>query len=658
MRKQYFYMIITTYFIFASSLFGITLKQSVQSALNSNPIVKERLKNYRATQQDLNIAESEYYPSLDVRATGAYNSAGNYNDDVTDEDYTNYETSVTLTQNLFDGFGTVNKVDYQEARILAAAYNYQEKLNDLAYKMTTVYVNVLKSHELVQTARENVQINEAIYKTVKGLYASGLTTESEMRKIQSSLSLARSNLIVQKNNARDTEYNYRRILGRLPDVSKMQKPDVKIAMPKSIERAAMYAINNNPSIMVSNYNIKGAQSLLKQKKKEYYPKVDLEISQFYNDVSESNSFDSVDDRFRARLVFTYNLFRGGADKAEVQKNISKINQEVEIKRDLKRQTIESLDLSWDAYKMLSLQLKDLKEFKDFSEKTLVLYREEYDLGRRTLLDLLSAQNDVIKARNQIITAQYDYLLSKYRILDAMGLLVQYVTGDANKFVKDVNLNTNKPAHEILDELPVKFDVDNDNINDNQDLCDNSAKDDNIMPYGCAKIKKDSDNDGVIDSLDQCALTPKGTKVYLNGCEIDSDRDGIVDSQDTCPYTPKGYNVDNTGCPVSLTLDVKFKDSTTLAKENFEVEKFAEFLKANKNYTAHIIGYSFEKAYKNVNDQLSLNKANAVERFLRVKKVHKDRLTTEGRGDAHPLFDDPKANEMDYSNKISIELIKE
>ncbi|MEA1982576.1 MAG: TolC family outer membrane protein, partial [Campylobacterota bacterium] len=400
-----------------SSLSALTLKESVVEAMNTNPVVQERLKNYRATQQDLNIAESEYYPKLDLSASVGYTDAGNLksdgNDDwkhtVVDQEYGNYETQLKLTQNLFDGFGTMSKVDYQEARILAAAYNYVEKSNDIAFKMTNAYLNVLRSHELTQTAQENVQINEGIYNKVKDLYDSGLTTDSEVKKIEAALSLARSNLTVQKNNALDTEFNFRRILGRMPNVANMQKPEMNIPMPESIERAALYSINHNPSLLVSRYNIKGAQALWKQHEKEYYPTIDLEVSQSYNDIQTDNRFDNPDDRFKARIVLNYNLFNGGADSANVQKDLSKINQEIEIKRDLKRQVIEGLDLSWNAYKMVGLQLKDLREYSKFSEKTLELYKEEYDLGRRSLLDLLSSQNDVINSRSQIITAEYEQM---------------------------------------------------------------------------------------------------------------------------------------------------------------------------------------------------------------------------------------------------------
>lgn len=329
MLKKSFIILIATSSAFSTALFGLSLKDSVVEVLNTNPVVQERLKNFRATQQDLNIAESEYYPKLDLRLSVGYNKAGNlkgdkqnatdigseWNHKVENNEYNNYESSLTFTQNLFDGFGTMHKVDYEETRILAAAYNYIEKANDTAFKMTSAYIGVLRSHALAQTARENVQINEVIYKKVKDLYDSGLTTDSEVKKIKSSLSLARSNLTVQKNNARDSEYTFRRVLGRMPEPKDMQKPDFNVAMPESIERAAMYSVEHNPSLLVSRYNIKGAQALYKQRKKDYYPTVDLEVTQFFNDnddgrnsitnTLDSNGYDSVDDRFRARLVLNY-----------------------------------------------------------------------------------------------------------------------------------------------------------------------------------------------------------------------------------------------------------------------------------------------------------------------------------------------------------------
>ena len=636
----------------ASSLLALTLQESVVEVMNTNPIVVERLKNYRATQQDLTVAESEYYPSVDFKASLGHNNAGalkgsddDWNHEVTDEQYNNYETSLILTQNLFDGFSTTSKVDYQESRILAAAYNYIEKSNDLAFKMTSAYLNVIRSYELLQTARENVQINDEIFKNVKDLFDSGLTTDSEVKKIESALSLARSNLTVQRNNARDTEYSFRRVLGRMPNIATMSRPDLNIAMPNSIERAALYAINHNPSLLVSRYNIKGAQALHKQTQKDFYPKIDLELAQNYNDADKLNRFNQPDDRFTARLVLSYNIFRGGADRAAAQREISKINQEIEIKRDLKRQVIEGLDLSWNAYEMIAQQIIDLKDYSRFSEKTLELYKEEYDLGRRSLLDLLSAQNDVINSRSQIITAEYDHLLAKYRILDAMGLLPMALIGDTKDITSRVNLYSDTQAHEILDSVPVKLDVDEDNIVDNQDLCDNSLLENNIMPYGCKKILRDSDGDGVRDSRDRCPLTPKNAKVSPDGCALDGDMDGIKDYKDKCLDTPIGYEVNGEGCAISLNLGVNFKYYSDIIEEKskINIEKFAKFIKKNSNYELNIVGHTSTKGDADLNKRLSEKRAKAVKVALVELGISANSMTTEGRGEDDPIVEDTSSD---------------
>jgi outer membrane protein, adhesin transport system len=645
-----------------------SLQDDIKDVLQTNPIVVERLKNFRAIKQDIKVAESEYYPSLDLRVSGGYNKAGIFKNDVLDVDYTNYQSSLVFTQNLFNGFSTTHKVDYQQARVLAAAYNYLETADDTAFKMVQAYIEVLKSKELIQTAIENVQINESILQKVQDLFNSGLTTESEVKKIQSSLSLAKSNLIVQQNNARDKEKNFKKVLGRMPDISSMQRPKLDVNMPESYERAAMFAVKNNPSILVSRYNIKSAQELWKQNKNGYYPTLDLQLTQNYSDVSKNyNTFDRPDDRFQAQLVLNYNLYKGGADSAEVQKNVSKISQEIEIQREKKREIIESLELSWNAYEMIQKQIDELKRYNKYSETTLDLYKEEYDLGRRSLLDLLSAQNDVINARKQIITAEYDYLFAQYRILDAMGLLTTVVLGDTDEYRSKVSLSKESNQGDIEDILPIKRDSDNDKIEDNVDLCDNSLLNNDIMPYGCKKYKKDTDADGVFDTIDECPYTLKDVKVDERGCALDSDSDSITDNFDKCPNTPLGYSVDNSGCAISTTLRINFTYKSTVVPENAipGIKKLAEFINNTQNsykvhiiYKVFIIGHTDNIASKAYNKKLSKQRALSVKKALVSYGVDPKLLICEGKGEMFPIADNSTPEGQYLNRRVEVQLVRE
>lgn len=699
MLKKYFivYLMVSTMTV---TLFGYTLQEAISETMNTHPLVQEKLKNYRITQQSLGIAESEYYPQLDLQFAIGSTQAGNlknsgnrsFNHTVLDDSYTNYESSLTFTQNIFDGFGTMHKVDYEETRILAAAYKYLEVANQAAFDMTRVYIDVLKGHALKNTAKENVQINESIYVKVKNLFDGGVTTDSEVKKIESSLALARSNYTVQKNNARDNEFKYRRILGRMPDVNTLVSPLLDVKLPESRQATLQYALDNNPSLLVAKYNIEGAQALWEQRKKDLYPTIDFELKQTYNDFDAANAFVQADDRLSARLLLSYNLFRGGADKAVVQQQISKIHQEIEIQRELKRETIEDLDLSWSAYHMLEEQLVDLRQYSEFAEKTLSLYKEEYDLGNRSLLDLLSAQNDAINSRSEIIIAQYNQLFAKYRILDAMGVLVIAVNGSAEEFTSKVNLYADKESHKILDSLPVELDVDKDKITDNIDLCDNSLLENNIMPYGCKKnnldddhdgifnptdecpttpfgeavnavgCPLDSDYDGVIDRIDECPTTPAGEPVNEVGCPLDGDKDGVQDYIDECPQTPFGFVVDEKGCGIAVNLAVNFEYNSAIIPKHFKekVKEFANYLNAYSDMKIHIVGHTSDTKGSSLayNIELSNRRAVSVKEALISYGVDKDRLSVDGKGFLEPIADNETIEGRAENRRIEIKFIRE
>ena len=505
--------------ILVSFLNAQNLKTSVKEVLSTNPIILERLKNYNATKEDIATAKSGYYPKLDLSLGGGTefsqgtdaNGVDKYKDK--EDSFVVYQNSLTYTHNLFKGFETSYQVEQQEHRTLSSAYSYIEKANDISFKMVDAYLQVMKNQELLKTAQANVDIDEEIFSKVQKLFDSGLTTLSEVNKIESSLALAKSNLVVQENTIMDVSYNMQGVLGRYLDPNKMNKPDLNVSLPSTLAEATEFAIKNNPSLLVSNYNIKLAQATYKEKKSPFYPSLDIEVSQSMN--KNLSAIEGTDDRFRAMAYLKYNLFNGFSDSAALQKSISTIHQEIESKNQLRREVIEGLNLSWAAYTKLSEQLKHLKKYKDFSLKTLTLYSKEYDLGRRSLLDLLSAQNDFIGSKAQIINTEYSILFAKYRILDAMGILVQTIMKD-NKIIYD-NVGLGSIEVQTQDKLPIRYDRDNDLIVNEDDLCDNSLSSEMHNIYGC-KYNDDSITrieryDGFL--FDDDELTSDGEERMLN-----------------------------------------------------------------------------------------------------------------------------------------------
>ncbi len=466
-----------------NTLSASSLKQVVSEVLDSNPVVMERLKNYRATKEEIGIAEAGYYPTLDLQSSVGKKYTGRISDDVAKETYDVFENSLVLRQNVFDGFGTHEQVNYQQMRTLAAAYSYLEKANDVTLQTIKVYTDLRKEKELLNNSKINVDHNEKLYNKVSKAYKAGLTSLSEVSKIQSSLSLAKSNMMVQKNKLSNAMFNFRRVTGRLIILDQIEKINFKIKLPKSSQKATMYALEYNPSLLVGKYNIKGAEALYRESKSKFYPKLDIEMSQNYNQNYNETMGD--DDRFQAMAVVSYNLFNGGADEAAKRNKLSRLSQEVDVTNDLKRQVVEGMDLSWGAYELALDQIPFLKDYKSQSAETLKLYSKEYELGERSLLDLLATENDLKRANDELISAKYNLLLSKYRIVDAMGLTMASIMGNVQKYYQRVGVSSTDRVTK-RDTLPVNLDTDNDGVPSSKDICAKSKHKNGVVPFGCTK----------------------------------------------------------------------------------------------------------------------------------------------------------------------------
>ncbi len=465
-----------------SNLPATSLKQVVAEVLDTNPIITERLRNYRATREEVNIADAGYYPTLDLQSSVGRKYTGNFSG-TPEETYDVFQNSLVLRQNIFNGFSTHEQVNYQKMRTLAAAYSYLEKANDVTLQTINVYLELLKEKELLDNSKINVDHNTKLYNKVSKSYKAGLTSLSEVSKIRSSLSLAKSNMMVQKNRLSNAMFNYRRVTGRLLSYKKLTKPNFNLKLPTNMQKASMYALEYNPSLLVGKYNIKGAEALYRESKSKFYPKVDVELSENYN--QNYNEYTGDDDRFQAMVVVSYNLFNGGADEAAKRHKLSKLSQEVSVVDDLKRQVIEGMDLSWGSYELALDQIPFLKDYQSQSKETLKLYSKEYELGERSLLDLLATENDLKRANDELIAAKYNLLLSKYRILDAMGLTMASIMGNVQTYYRRVGVH-GKEQVTVRDTLPVSFDSDNDGIPGNKDLCAKSKYKNGKRPFGCTK----------------------------------------------------------------------------------------------------------------------------------------------------------------------------
>lgn len=401
--------------------FGLSLDEAVKDVVKTSPDIQERVKYFRAVKQDIGIAKSGYYPTLDLVAGYGKEMTNDRSTNYDDVTMTRKEAAIILNQNLFNGMGTTNDVKRQYSRLDSAAYSAIEKADSVGLRTTEVYLELIKQKELLALAAENLQAHKDINSQIKERIDSGIGTKSELEQSDSRLALAESNLIVQQNNFEDAMTNFRRVYGADFDPETFSAPVADFQLEKSLDDALKISDVRNPSLNVQRANVNVAKYNYKIAEKDFYPKVDFEVRHDRN--TNINAVEGGDTNTTYMLKASFNIFNGGADKSERQKRISELNQETQSLQDLKRRVDESLRLSWMAYTTLDRQMSYLERHRDLSKNTLESYDEEFKLGRRTLLDILDTKEEYYGANRELLTAKYDLIFAKYRVLNSMGVLL-------------------------------------------------------------------------------------------------------------------------------------------------------------------------------------------------------------------------------------------
>jgi len=415
---------------------GLTIPQALLHVINTNPEIRQRIENYRAVEQDRTIAFSGHLPVVDVQA-GIGKMRYDDSSVISGDDWTHTEAFIRARQNLFHGFGIENDVLQQDKRLLSAKYAIMEKVSQLGLEMVDTFLEILKAKKILNLAIENHNVHKEYYSKIKEVTTSGAGSQGDMDQISGRMALSQSNVIVAQNNLLDAETNFLRIYGYglLSSPVKLKETNVNTSLiPKSLDQADELAERQYPSFLAVQNNVKALNAAHEQSKENYYPWVDLELEQSYYD-NDNNFVSGQVDQSTIMLVARWNLYNGGADDALVEKTAVRMFEESDRLLNTKRLVTERLRLSWAAKERIAEQLRYLRQHRDFSKKTHETYKEEFNLGRRTLLDLLDVKNEYFLSRKAYISAYYDQKLAKYRVIENVGNLPNIVSVTSDDMIK-------------------------------------------------------------------------------------------------------------------------------------------------------------------------------------------------------------------------------
>jgi len=408
-----------------------SVSETVSLAIASHPKLQASLSDLNVRRQQLKKLKSEFFPQvsvgLGIGREDSNNSATSTTTGLASEELERREASIFVNQMLFDGFETHWLRESELNGLDAANFAIQNLANEVALKAIESHLAVAKNNRVLNDNIENLKAHERIAKNIGIRARSGKDDRAKVSQISARLSLSLANVEAAKNNVMQSNADYFRHVGESPG-RELHFQNKLFRMPENQSDFIEEVLRLNPFVAS---NVKVVQSFVAAEQAARhtdFPTLHIESGASWND-----NLDGVKGRNNDAFIMLrlrYDLFAGGGDKAE--KGLAKYRSQQsqydldDVRRDIRRDA----EQAWFSYQSSARRVSFLQDYTESAQTTLRAYVKQFNIGQRSLIDLLDAENELLRAKRQLVDAQNDLYLSKYQIMSLKGQLLSVVSAEA------------------------------------------------------------------------------------------------------------------------------------------------------------------------------------------------------------------------------------
>jgi outer membrane protein, adhesin transport system len=569
-----------------------SLQAAINKAISEAPEVKAAWYEFRAVKEDQRIAKGGYLPRVDLESQIGHEISET---PVRPEDsYVPDSTRLTMTQMLFDGFATRNEVARQGYLKLASYYDFVDVSEKVTADVIVAYLDVLRYRELVELAKENYIQHTLIFDDIEERVTSGLGRRVDLEQATGRLALSESNLLTEATNLHDVTVRFHRLVGAVP-AEQLQIPELNLdAIPLDRSAAIERAYDSSPEINAAIERVRAAKAEVRARRAPMMPRFDLRFRQQFD--HDTDGLLGRYDEQAIELVMNYNLYRGGSDSASKRRAYDVFNQVIELREQACRNVRQQVVIAHNNISAQTEQVGYLDRNQRSIGKAREAYRKQFDIGQRTLLDLLDTESEYFDVRRALVNAKAGLQTAQVETLQAMGILLDVLT---------------------------------------------------IEKYGKASWEDlDRQRDKDMEWLSRCpAEAPQLQAV---------NKQQLLESL----YQDPRFRLAEGG-KVAFRMDAKFEFQSSEISDEYQkdLKDAAEFLRKYPAVEAVIEGHTDYIGTREYNLDLSQRRAEAVRRYLiDVYDVSPSRLKAKGWGEEKPIAD----NETDEGRSLNrrVELVME
>src|SRR3954471_16790962 len=409
-----------------------SINDALRQTIQTNPGVGEASANRRATESELRQTQSTLLPQVRIDASvgpekfdqspGVVGSvlvptvgAGPWRN--------GSQESVVIRQLLFDGFASIHDIWRQSARVNAAAFRVRERTELIALDASEAYVDVVRYLRLVGLAEQNVATHEKIFGNVNSRFSGGRAGEGDLEQSRERVENARAQLADFRKSLEDARAKYRKVVGL--EAYNVRFPGPLAGMPGSRDEALAIAVRFNPTIQAAQADADAAKHAFRVTDGAFVPTFSLEGRATHND-NTYPYLGATHDDYSGKVVMSWDIFRGGQDVWRRTEMAERHTEATMRHAKLQRDALESIDKAWSARTITATRVAALTRQLQADRKTIAAFQKEYELGQRSLIDLLNAENQYFNAAVSLTSSRGVIVFADYQLLAAMGTLLEYL----------------------------------------------------------------------------------------------------------------------------------------------------------------------------------------------------------------------------------------
>ena len=408
----------------------LSLPEAKKIALQGNPSLQITVARLQAAAAQLQQAQSNYMPTLDLSASvQRTQEVPKQNGGNGRSHFTTYNAGASLDWTLYDGMARKYDNIAKRAGLKIAESNHLDAQRSLLLSVATAYYDTLLEVENIRIAKEDLKYNLDLQETAQKKLERGAGNRSDVLNFQIKAKGAQANLIQAEQNLKICHYSLVQLLGyspsEIPEGFELLPADdyTKDTALPSIDECIAYAFEHRPDIVAQQDMMHRQSALVNYYDSDYQPQIDL-FADYGLTRRKNPKFTHHDDSLVFGAQVRWNIFNGNKTRARVAEAYAGV-LEARASLDALKQEIERQVANQHTATNEARTLADLKnETEKLAEETRDLVRTEYNIGRVTATRLNEAQTDLTNAQGARVKAIILYWQYRENLAATTGKIME------------------------------------------------------------------------------------------------------------------------------------------------------------------------------------------------------------------------------------------